>query len=503
MDAGVFVGHHRRTGRTYAPDEVLQRLERCGTRRAFATSFTAWQYDADEGNAETLSICANSDGRLLPLAVINPIAYVPSWRQLEKLAADGVRAIGIFDNEHGGALDEFVVRDIVAVAEELGLLLQVAINTRHDVTGIGKVVQSANLPVLLRPIGSCAYGMLSEAMAVAQNVPHVLLDVAFGVQNGGVELLAESIGSERLFVASNAPLDYEGCPYFQTLAAALTPEERQNILNRNLESLVGLEREDVVLPASMHELFERPKVDTLIHTGSCNVPNLQTPMAEISDELSASHTEQFVFSSLRGLFDDITPGLVETETYLAADPRAYGLLVLDPLRPEVTLEQIARHKDNNRVVGLKTIQDDGYDMPLGDERFDIFFDAIADTPDWSVLAHPTGLREAAVKHPGIRFICEHGTWAFKRMHDLPNVFFDIATSTRKRADTDIAELITWVGVDRVLYASDAPLMSPAFTLGKLWSLDLDSQTLHKVMFTNALAAFPRMAQEGTKRGAAE
>ena len=47
-------------------------------------------------------------------------------------------------------------------------------------------------------------------------------------------------------------------------------------------------------------------------------------------------------------------------------------------------------------------------------------------------------------------------------------------------------------MERVLYASDAPLMSPAFTLGKLASLDLSDADLVGILRGNALRAFPRL-----------
>lgn len=498
MDAGIFFGHHRRSGLTYTVDEVMRRLRRCGVRCALAASFTSWQYDTDEGNRQTLQMCAATGGTLVPLGVVSPISHIGRWQRMRQLKEDGVRMIAVLNQEIEGQLDEFALRDIVEEAQDLGLALQVGIFGRADITRLGRSIEATSLPVLVRCMVGGSYAYLTEALAVARHAPNVMMDVAFGVQSGAVEMLVETIGSERLFVASGAPLAYEGCSYFQLLAADLSVKQRQDILDRNVERILGLPTSDTVLPEAMTGLLEAPKADTLIHTGSCNVPNLNTGFSDISAEMRRTNTETFVFSSLRGLFDDIEAGAVETEQFLDTDPHGYALVVIDPLRPDETLRQIARYRDNPRFVGLKTIQDDGYEMSLADPRFEVILEAISDVPDWSILAHPPGLREAAIRFPHIRFVCEHSTWAYENLHDLPNVFFDIATSTPLRNQTDIAGLIERVGANRVLFASDAPLMSSAFTLGKMYSLELDDDVLRMVLRDNASRAFPRLKASQNK-----
>lgn len=492
MDAGTFVGHQRRSGLTYSAEDVLRRLRRCGVTRALVASFTAWQYDSEEGNRLTLEICTGSGGRLFPLGVVNPASYVGRRRPLHELAERGFKMVALLKQEVESGLDEFSVHDIIEEAGEAGLAVQVGITCREEIGQIGRSIRGMSTPVLIRCMERRPYAFLTEALALAQDAPNVMLDVSFGIQSGGVELLVESIGANRLFVASNAPLSYEACPYFQVLTAELSAEQRAAILDRNVERLLGLAPEETVFPQGMIDLVRRPKVDTLIHTGSCNVLNLKTGFSGISAEMSRVHTDVFVFSSLRGIFDNIVEGALETERYLDAEPRARSLVVVDPLRPEETLRQVARYRDDPRFVGLKMIQDDGYNMSLADERFEPILASIRDIPDWSILAHPTGLRDAAIKFPALRFVCEHSTWIYKTLHGLENVYFDISTSTALRGETDIAGLIDLVGSDRVLYASDAPLMASAFTLGKLWSLELDDEVLDKVLYANAFRAFPRL-----------
>jgi predicted TIM-barrel fold metal-dependent hydrolase len=107
------------------------------------------------------------------------------------------------------------------------------------------------------------------------------------------------------------------------------------------------------------------------------------------------------------------------------------------------------------------------------------------------------MKEAAQSHPEVWFVAAHSTWRHRELATLPNVWFDIATSTSSVRDSDIADLVTAVGASRVVFSSDAPLITPAFTLGKLAGLGLDKASLEAILRTNALRAFPRLARATT------
>src|SRR5690606_2738898 len=169
-----------------------------------------------------------------------------------------------------------------------------------------------------------------------------------------------------------------------------------------------------------------------------------------------------IVASMRAVFDDMAVGNAETARFLDSAPRARGLVVINPFDRDGSLAELERYAGDPRFVGVKTIQDDAYGLALDDPRFDPILARVAAMPGWPVMAHPTGIGAAARKHPGVTFIAEHGTWRHRENADCPNMFFDLCTSTPLRAQTDIPDLVERVGTDRVLYASDAPLMSPAF-----------------------------------------
>jgi predicted TIM-barrel fold metal-dependent hydrolase len=109
------------------------------------------------------------------------------------------------------------------------------------------------------------------------------------------------------------------------------------------------------------------------------------------------------------------------------------------------------------------------------------------------MAHIPGMLTAAKKFPSFNFICAHSTWG--RVHTLvkqKNIFFDIATSHHDAYETQLDRLVKEAGEDRILYACDAQLMHPAWTLGKIASYSFKDATLKKIFMANAMKAFPRL-----------
>jgi hypothetical protein len=170
------------------------------------------------------------------------------------------------------------------------------------------------------------------------------------------------------------------------------------------------------------------------------------------------------------------------------------LIVVNPRQAERSLAEIAKYSPDRRFVGLKTIQD-FYGLRLDDPLYRPFVEAARELGDMPVMAHLPGMAEAARRAPDVGFIAAHSTWRHRELADLPNVWFDIATSTAVEAESDIADLVAAVGPERVLFSSDAPLMDPAWTLGKLALLDLPAEALEAIFRRTALTAFPRLGSE--------
>jgi predicted TIM-barrel fold metal-dependent hydrolase len=244
-------------------------------------------------------------------------------------------------------------------------------------------------------------------------------------------------------------------------------------------------------PRDFDDLVARPKIDTHWHTSGWNVIETKISFDDLSAAIRRYNFRLIVTSSIRALSDDLSSGNAETAAFLDREPQARGLIVVNPRERDRSLAEIERYRSDPRFVGVKTIQD-FYGLSLDSAAYRPILERLADLPDMPVMAHLPGMKEAATEHPRVQFVAAHSTWRHRDLAHLPNVWFDIATSTALEHESDISDLVAAVGADRVLFSSDAPLMDSAWTLGKLALLGLSADALEKILNGNALRAFPRL-----------
>ena len=309
---------------------------------------------------------------------------------------------------------------------------------------------------ILRWNGPRGYDFPGVALSRALETPHLKFDVGSVTQIGGIEWLAERIGWDRLV------LDQPDRPAHYLAFAAGMP--------------------GIGLPPHYASLISRPKIDTHWHTGKwgiCTEP--RTDLCILGADIRKFGIKIAITSSIVALDGDLIEGNHQTGTFCELDKNVRGMVVVNPERTEQSILEIEKYRRS--FVGLKTIQDEfeGGLMHPGYGKI------IREAPeDWPVMAHLPGLAELASLMPERKFVAAHSIWGWEPLAGLPNVYFDIATSARH----PLSDLIRKCP-DRVLFSSDAPLISPAFTLGKLAEI-FPNIGLDDIFFRNALKVFPRI-----------
>ncbi len=191
---------------------------------------------------------------------------------------------------------------------------------------------------------------------------------------------------------------------------------------------------------------------------------------------------------------DLAMGNEEMFKLIAKDARLYGLVVVDPTRIDETFQQMDRYSNHPKCVGIKTIQD-LYGFGLDHSFYRPILEK-AEEKNLPVMAHIPGMLEAAQKFPKLTFVCAHSTFErVKHIFKCPNVYFDLATSHNDVSETKLERFIAEAGEDKIIFASDGPLVDPSWTLGKLASSNIRPAQLDKILFSNALRAFPRLCSE--------
>jgi predicted TIM-barrel fold metal-dependent hydrolase len=495
IDGGIFIGRDATAHRGMETAKSLSRLKSLGVTHALAASFRAFHFDAAEGNQDTMRAVQNSSGRLVPLAAVSTAAFEAGRGQIAGLKDQGFAGVILAPCLSGGRLAGYALRSLTSESAEAGLPLQVVIAEQAELAEVAERSATTDGPILVRWNRGGRYAQLPDVIAVGRDCPNLLFDIGIATQSGSIELLVEHLGPERLFIASNLPRAFEACPYFMLQAARLSDNSRRLIGGANLARIYGLPAPAESGASAMFEaLRTRPKIDTHWHTSGWNLIEPRIDDALLRQEFDYFSYKMVISSSIRALNDDLRAGNAETLNLIESDARVRGLVVIDPLQPEVSITEIERYRTDPRFVGVKTIQD-FYHLDLDASGYQRIFEHVRSLLDWPVMAHIPGMKEAATRFPDLHFICAHSTWDYRDLALLSNVWFDIATSTPLRDESDIAGLIEVVGAGRVLFSTDGQLINPAWTLGKLASLDLSEDDLDMIFLKNAVKAFPRLVQE--------
>lgn len=496
IDGGVFIGRDPTIEIGCQPEELIRRLQGLGISRALAASFRGLHYNWREGNDETLAVCRRSNGVLVPVAAVSPLSFARGRDDLLSLRAAGFKAVMLLAGMQGWSWDSHACSTVVEAAAEAELPVQVVATTPRELSLAARLVGESGRPGMVRWMERNAYISVSDTVALAARYPDLLFDVGCQSQVGIIEWLAQEIGAHRLFFSTSAPLTLEAASTYMLEAARLTPTDRAKISGGNLAALLGLDPPPPPEPnLDFVRLCSQPKIDTHWHTGSWNLIEPQATPADISAAFDEFGIVGGVSSSILALNDDLALGNAETLSFIEREPRAYGLIVVNPYKLEESAVEVAKYAEHPRFVGLKTIQDfyrrGGAAMRLDDPAY-VPIIGLAATHGLPLMAHLPGMYEAARGNPAATFVAAHSTWRFSDLASLPNVYFDISTSSAFRRDVDLRALVHAAGPERVIFSSDGPLISPAFTLGKIASSGLQPDLIARMFLENPIRAFPKL-----------
>jgi len=497
IDGGRFAGHDLRTGEDHPIAAVIAAMDREGVARALVSSFRSVQQDIVEGARECVRWAAAAPERVVPVAALTTSFYGSSPDRLLPWMRDelGIRVVAITDEPSLGPVqwDAPIVRAIALAAADAGLVLQAGIRSAAELAAVSRAASDLPLDVMVRWLGGHRYLSVASEVALAERWPRVIFDVGTMASTGLIAWSAARLGAHRLFLSTNAPVHVAAAPLAVLADADLSADQRQAISGGTAARVLGLAAPaGAVVVSPLDRLRDRPKVDTHWHPDHNNLGEPGIGDAAQIAEFDRFAYERVVCSANRALYDELDVGNEAVAGWADRDPRVRGLVVIDPRRPGASLAQIERYAADRRFVGLKTIQDLS-DSGLDDAAYDPLL-ARAAALGLPVLAHITGMAGAAKRHPDVKFIAAHANFGrAQALAEARNVFFDVSTSHALAHETQLARFIRLVGTDRVLFGSDGPLVSPAWTLAKIGDVALSDDELDRILRRNAYRVFARLS----------
>ena len=470
-------------------------MDRNGVAGAVTSSLDGLTHNDAEGNRATLALCGG-EPRLLPAAVVMPGRYL-EWRShLEEALDAGCLLVKLFVDEHRWTASAQRFRDVVAAlaGRPFPPPLLLCAPPGEEIAPFADATAGTGVPVIL---AGTNYATLGECLAVMERHPHVFLETSRAASPATVEVVAQAVGPGRLVFGSGAPLRPVAGALHAVLGAALSDREKGLILGGTLAGLLRIDPAGVPAPARPPALRSYRgrilDVHTHLGAGTWRFPIPSSGVRGLTGVLRDAGVERAIASSIYAITTDLRAGNERLVAALEAAPELLGYVTVNPQHPEQSAAELRRLETNQKLVGVK-IHAEYSKTPTSAPAMRRLFELIAPYRR-PVKIHNAGadwmpaLAGLAGAFPDLPIIVAHGgEWGsgpFFRDH--PNVCFEFCSSAPEQGLID--ECLAAVGPQRLLFGSDADLLSPRFMLGVYADASIPADVAPLVYYENAARLF--------------
>lgn len=242
FDCNAFIGRPARRGLyppVYTAQDILAEMNFCGVERAVVWHIAQFDAAPQTGNP-LLAAAIQAHPRLLGGWTILPNQaheFPPFATFLEEMRAARVVALRAFPNDHHFMLN--------AVAMGSWLEPMVA----HRVPLLLSVERGASWPIVYNLLAEfpdlvcvvCDHGCWGEDRRfrpLVERYPHVYVDTAQYLLDGGIEAFVADYGPERMLFGSGFPASYLGGMMLALRHARIPEEAKAAIASKNLDRIL-------------------------------------------------------------------------------------------------------------------------------------------------------------------------------------------------------------------------------------------------------------------------
>lgn len=170
------------------------------------------------------------------------------------------------------------------------------------------------------------------------------------------------------------------------------------------------------------------------------------------------------------------------------------------LHPDMTKEELRAEISRFHTLDMKGVKlhPDFQEFAIDSDRaYKIFEELDGSIPiqlhtgdKRKTFSHPSQMVKAANDFPHIRFIAAHlggyTEWEDAKLYEnANNVYFDSSSSLAFLSSQKANNLISLLGVDRIMFGTDFPMWNYEGELELLYKLNLSKENLQKILFHNA------------------
>lgn len=500
IDCDAYFGFNAAGGPDVSLQALLSAERRQGISHCMAHSIKSRAYDAREGNDDTLR-AAQANDALLPVASVDPRAGYKIEEEIARVAKLGFVALRVFPELQGWPVDSALFARIVAACDEHQMPLMLSARAAGTASrAVTMAKDTSHALVLLGP----GYGTQGEAFSAAASRPNTLVSTSQFITPGVVEIAADMVGIDNLVLGMDCPNSCIRPAVNMILGSTLSEADQSKVFSGNIRRVISsqLAKLGRTLAQSSDtcaygsQKFSGPIIDVHGHLGPWPFPMRNPDGACVRELANRWGITKTILSHTKAIVNDFVEGNAELAKEIQGTDDLYGYVTINPSYPDRSMEEIERYLGLPNFVGVK--------FHTGYARVSIdapsMFDLVARFADrapttllhtWS-RGEPTKVGRLAERFPQMSFIMGHGgADAWQEANDVikntPNTYTEFCNSSTEPGK--VRATVDTVGMERVLFGTDAGLFDPAFCVGLYEEAGLTPQEQQAILRDNAMRLF--------------
>lgn len=233
IDANTLIGVHPTHHLDLSAERLIRDMETYRIVASLTLSTIGVFSDYVRGNAETIEM-AKANQRLVPVATVNPARYFDGGGELASLRSRGFRICKLYPGEQGWPVDSAACIHVLGQLAAQKMPVMISAETPGEASRIARLTANYPAPVILCGVSG---ENLSEVLAVS-SAQNIMVETHELHVPGGLELLAERMGPERVIFGSGAPRRSIASSLYYVMYSELPDEAKQLVLGSNIKRIL-------------------------------------------------------------------------------------------------------------------------------------------------------------------------------------------------------------------------------------------------------------------------
>ena len=217
-------------------ERLLKAMKNHGVSKSIALSTVGVLHNSGDGNNETLRLCSEQGGMLMPAATIDPRGYFGTKGLAPKLVDAGFKLFRFFPLLQDWPLDLSSFCDLLDDIGQTGAPVMIQARETGCPSALRRILDNRDTTFILEGI---SFENMAEAVSVMRKYPNIMCDTRELRVPGALRFLVDQVGADRVVFGSGCLRSSLAAALGYVMDADISDEAKADVLAGNIKRLLG------------------------------------------------------------------------------------------------------------------------------------------------------------------------------------------------------------------------------------------------------------------------